>query len=103
MPLSSYCSYDSAPTHIYPLSLHDALPIFSFLPMTFARRRIVSPILIGPLNFHRSPKNASVAYAWVEVRDRSRSDRKSTRLNSSHPSNSYAVFGLKQQPARTSP
>src|SRR3989475_82693 len=37
----------------------------SFLPMTFARRRIVSPILIGPLNFHRSPTNASVAYAWV--------------------------------------
>src|SRR5438445_697886 len=37
----------------------------SFLPMTFARRRMVSPILTGPLNFHRSPTNASVAYGAV--------------------------------------
>src|SRR5439155_1073068 len=37
----------------------------SFLPMTLARRRIVSPILIGPLNFQRRPTNASVAYACV--------------------------------------
>src|SRR4029077_21234924 len=41
----------------------------SRLASTRARRRTVSPILIGPLNFHRKPTNASVAYALV-ARDR---------------------------------
>ena len=33
----------------------------SFFAVTFARSRIVSPILIGPLNFQRSPTKARVA------------------------------------------
>src|SRR6266581_8282486 len=36
------------------------------------------------------------ARAWAQ-RDRRRQDRKSTRLNSSHPSISYAVFCLKKK------
>src|SRR6266513_3378635 len=64
---------DTATTEIYTLSLHDALPIcpFSLTPT-------------APLSRHARP---SVP----------RSDRKSTRLNSSHVSISYAVFCLKKK------
>src|SRR6266581_8023318 len=64
---------DTATTEIYTLSLHDALPI-SRGPATSARR----PRCAGP---RRDPPR----------------DRKSTRLNSSHPSISYAVFCLKKK------
>src|SRR6266481_7490280 len=68
---------DTATTEIYTLSLHDALPISrSVLPRTCASR---SPC----------PNSARVP-------DWSR-DRKSTRLNSSHSSISYAVFCLKKK------
>src|SRR6202789_4470645 len=70
---------DTPPTEIYPLSLQDALPISSrsrrasWLPRS---RRSRSPTtLMRP----RCP------------------DRKSTRLNSSHYSISYAVFCLKKR------
>src|SRR5574337_1521377 len=62
---------DTATTEIYTLSLHDALPISRAAPAT----------------------------AWGRDRarcDRGR-DRKSTRLNSSHHSISYAVFCLKKK------
>src|SRR6266571_2491830 len=65
---------DTATTEIYTLSLHDALPI--------SRARSPSPI--PP--WRRSP----AASACVR-------DRKSTRLNSSHMSISYAVFCLKKK------
>src|SRR4051794_4754844 len=43
---------------------------------------------------HRSPHAVGMlAMAWMPVRQ----DRKSTRLNSSHPSISYAVFCLKKK------
>src|SRR6266568_7699271 len=64
---------DTATTEIYTLSLHDALPI----------------LLEGAHRFaHSSPP--SLEWAW-------RRDRKSTRLNSSHSSISYAVFCLKKK------
>src|SRR5574337_1929689 len=62
---------DTATTEIYTLSLHDALPICP--PGT----KGILPPAPGPL--HRS------------------ADRKSTRLNSSHHSISYAVFCLKKK------
>src|SRR6201985_3993667 len=65
---------DTATTEIYTLSLHDALPI-SFLEHA------------GP----SIPCQSSLQY-----RRRNYSDRKSTRLNSSHMSISYAVFCLKK-------
>src|SRR5690348_17753582 len=65
---------DTATTEIYTLSLHDALPIFATDddPRPADRR-----VALGPRPGGR--------------------DRKSTRLNSSHPSISYAVFCLKKK------
>src|SRR5207253_10823551 len=67
------------PTDIYPLSLHDALPIYS------ARVRLLSTAM---LMANASGRPFTVA---------SRVDRKSTRLNSSHVATSYAVFCLKKK------
>src|SRR6266581_6716874 len=63
---------DTATTEIYTLSLHDALPICLHAK---GRGKVCPP------------------FAPVHVR----TDRKSTRLNSSHPSISYAVFCLKKK------
>src|SRR6202166_5334613 len=65
---------DTAPTEIYTLSLHDALPILVFsLMMSKLLYRIRSAVLrLPPLI----------------------TDRKSTRLNSSHHFISYDVFCL---------
>src|SRR3989337_3249560 len=64
----------TATTEIYPLSLHDALPI---LPGRVRRHAGDRDLLPRP-------------------RGRRSRDRKSTRLNSSHGSISYAVFCLKK-------
>src|SRR5438309_12121663 len=73
---------DPATTEIYTLSLHDALPI-SASEINQRRRDIVMVCLSKKLgvNSHR----------------KSNQDRKSTRLNSSHSSISYAVFCLKKK------
>src|SRR5438445_6830688 len=71
---------DTAPTEIYTLSLHDALPIF--LP---GRPRPH----VGPGG---EPGFESVDRVFLQLRD-----RKSTRLNSSHANISYAVFCLKKK------
>src|SRR6267143_3720164 len=68
---------DTATTKIYTLSLHDALPISSR-----RRRRTESG---------RSRSGRARRRAWPS------GDRKSTRLNSSHSSISYAVFCLKKK------
>src|SRR5437868_9003615 len=73
-------------TEIYTLSLHDALPIFYF-----SRARIPYPREAQPTCY----RHAGI-YAY-RVRD-----RKSTRLNSSHVSISYAVFCLKKKTRRDS-
>src|SRR5689334_23673551 len=73
---------DTATTEIYTLSLHDALPIF--------HPRVVAPSLGSLLLSEASV--ASVARSLNALRD-----RKSTRLNSSHSSISYAVFCLKKK------
>src|SRR4051812_49971831 len=72
---------DTATTEIYTLSLHDALPILS--------SRSIIPV-------HR---NQSVLHQWIMIPGSQ--DRKSTRLNSSHMSISYAVFCLKKKKIRT--
>src|ERR1041385_6102423 len=68
---------DTATTEIYPLSLHDALPIYMF-----ARRRCIQAVGVDLVG---------------HARER---DRKSTRLNSSHGYISYAVFCLKKKKNR---
>src|SRR5438876_4758323 len=81
---------DPPTTEIYTLSLHDALPISDDRrPAALeVRRRAHSP----PRGARRVrfPERHLAAHG-------SRQDRKSTRLNSSHPSSSYAVFCLKKK------
>src|SRR3970282_626106 len=77
---------DTPTTEIYTLSLHDALPILR-------RRR--------PLPGHPNRRWLRPQGTQVPLRD-----RKSTRLNSSHITNSYAVFCLQKtlrRPTRPSP
>src|SRR5688572_32777641 len=74
----------SAPTEIYTLSLHDALPICANRP---------SP---GP----KITEDWKIVHASDEAltsASASPRDRKSTRLNSSHSQISYAVFCLKKK------
>src|SRR3712207_7321801 len=83
---------DTATTEIYPLSLHDALPISEadlFLWVYERRRdlRVVDP----EAGFDDADPHA--AREGVGRRDR---DRKSTRLNSSHANISDAVFRWKK-------
>src|SRR2546429_1242175 len=73
---------DTATTEIYTLSLHDALPI-SRAPSI----RTASPTA-------SSLRRHSVV---MKVRIIGGTDRKSTRLNSSHGYISYAVFCLKKK------
>src|SRR5438874_11158672 len=72
-----------APTQVYTLSLHDALPIFVGCSAAAARRAALP----------RARRSRVVG------RRRGR-DRKSTRLNSSHLEISYAVFCLKKKRRR---
>src|SRR5690348_17477505 len=89
-------------TRVYTLSLHDALPIYSALRSGWARGQqhlsggaavIDAPVgrgrvlALGPHVAFRGQSQATL-------------DRKSTRLNSSHPSISYAVFCLKKKKTR---
>src|SRR5438552_13775543 len=69
----------TAPTKIYTLSLHDALPILDRLPAVVHAGQVV---VVGE---HRGGERHPVT------------DRKSTRLNSSHQIISYAVFCLKKK------
>src|SRR5690606_41570163 len=97
--------YPTATTEIYTLSLHDALPIWlgAEVPAYFD--------IVGRLSTRVDPKTKEVERvlqteksADVIAKDRTRRleamvvnpsiDRKSTRLNSSHVKNSYAVVCL---------
>src|SRR5438309_9205998 len=79
----SFIFIDSTTTEIYTLSLHDALPILILSP--------ISDTL--PMNAKR-PKPLRTSSRKNRT---ARKDRKSTRLNSSHSSISYAVFCLKKK------
>src|SRR2546430_11331216 len=79
---------DTATTEISTLSLHDALPIlYSLDPLEDPRWA----------EFVQRHPRASVFHTpgWLEALRRT--DRKSTRLNSSHSQISYAVFCLKKK------
>src|SRR5690348_17838518 len=84
---------DPATTEIYTLSLHDALPIS--LQMKFKRRLI---FLGSARAIDEHPHRILYVDESRYVVDTALiKDRKSTRLNSSHPSISYAVFCLKKK------
>src|SRR3712207_7498394 len=99
---------DPASTEIYTLSLHDALPI---------------SVLVGSVGSDFADYDAWLSRHGVDTRDvrwselkhtarfvcttdavnnQIASDRKSTRLNSSHANISYAVFCLKKKKPRYS-
>src|SRR5207249_6037977 len=73
-----FCFISTVTTIVYTLSLHDALPIYR-----------------PPLR-SRSAGRARLR-GGGRTNPRRRTDRKSTRLNSSHVSISYAVFCLKKK------
>src|SRR2546430_12896274 len=78
---------DTATPEIYPLSLHDALPIWrrrSSRPLVHLEERVEHQQHDGR---HQQPRPDR----------RPPLDRKSTRLNSSHSQISYAVFCLKKK------
>src|SRR5436190_6792761 len=82
--ISFFFFKDAAPSEIYTLSLHDALPIWNTMPSQVpALSWSLGPVppLITPKPTARHPST----------------DRKSTRLNSSHTVISYAVFCLKKK------
>src|SRR3712207_8582161 len=79
---------DTATTEIYTLSLHDALPISTMTPVA------PSSTVRKPITVARMPAFGSLAFARADC---TTSDRKSTRLNSSHANISYAVFCLKKK------
>src|SRR3712207_8616423 len=94
------CSFfffnDTATTEIYTLSLHDALPIFT-------GPHYVDPVPSDP--FDGDGDNMledhqrwlmQVGVLREAAAEPVPSDRKSTRLNSSHANISYAVFCLKK-------
>src|SRR5690348_18099735 len=87
---------DTATTEIYTLSLHDALPICGV-----RGGRLRGPRR-GRAAAHGVPDGGEVAWRG-DLHRRGHlpahpmEDRKSTRLNSSHPSISYAVFCLKKK------
>src|SRR5258708_1775615 len=88
-PIYSFFFFnDTATTEIYTLSLHDALPIYS--PGTDAT--VFAPLT--PIE-NRGLRNRRDRITSLN-RGRG-SDRKSTRLNSSHQIISYAVFCLKKK------
>src|SRR2546427_9472896 len=85
---------DTATTEIYPLSLHDALPISTIA-------RAISPSKSARSSGCTWCRNASYRLGNTPdeppVRGVPAPDRKSTRLNSSHSQISYAVFCLKKK------
>src|SRR3712207_8446865 len=89
---------DTATTEIYTLSLHDALPIFGYVvprPEAVAQRPLSARDL---REFLRSKlPSYMVPTIFVGLPALPRTDRKSTRLNSSHANISYAVFCLKKK------
>src|SRR5207302_8935001 len=83
--LSFFLFNDTAPTAIYTLSLHDALPICRVRCRKFQATVVFDRLRKSDLLLH------SCGF------DTSTTDRKSTRLNSSHVKISYAVFCLKKK------
>src|SRR5207248_6754831 len=95
-----------APTHSYTLSLHDALPIFLALPAiprrvecfdisTIQGSETVASMVV--CEDGRMRKSDYRKYRISPANHAGSEDRKSTRLNSSHRTISYAGFCLKKK------
>src|SRR5207245_8619523 len=97
-----------AASHPDALSLHDALPISSLNPGMTIGQSIADPLIIHEAADEKEAKRAALEIMtevglspaeqmYRKYPARGRPDRKSTRLNSSHGSISYAVFCLKKK------
>src|SRR5204862_8055872 len=87
-----------APTDIYTLSLHDALPILvNFVGIAGAAQHYPLRVSRGPAHVQPRAGQPAVLRSLKPNADTERLDRKSTRLNSSHVEISYAVFCLKKK------
>src|SRR5699024_12219702 len=106
--LSCLCCAVTAPTALATLSLHDALPIYAGaitihgLLQQYAGGDAVNLILdtMSQMAGRDLRLNRDVARGEAKTGYRNRAiakDRKSTRLNSSHVSTSYAVLCLKRK------
>src|SRR5688572_32127988 len=92
MKLNRLCLFSSETvrTEIYTLSLHDALPIF--------RRTLCNRCNVYTVFTKCREHPATSAGMMLHVLPYyCNKDRKSTRLNSSHSQNSYAVFCVKKK------
>src|SRR5690349_23660844 len=86
-------------TEIYTLSLHDALPILRMAAKVLMTRRFVrAEELSADIKASDGVRVVQMrALASPDASARICTDRKSTRLNSSHVEISYAVFCLKKK------
>src|SRR2546422_7793676 len=84
---------DTATTEIYTLSLHDALPIS---PSCMASMPLKGSMRQPKLEALQPPSTGGIVGMSFFF-----TDRKSTRLNSSHGYISYAVFCLKKKKKQT--
>src|SRR3712207_7167481 len=93
---------DTAPTEIYTLSLHDAFPIWADLGHVVGggpgqRPPARGVAYLGHAGAPPAPRHPPRARPGQRLGHVPRTDRKSTRLNSSHANISYAVFCLKKK------
>src|SRR5690606_41650786 len=106
-PFTRCSSHLAGPSPTSPRSLHDALPIYNELVLPqiimlqlgrradFPMAAALSLVLMVIVTL------AYIACArWLKME---RTDRKSTRLNSSHVKTSYAVFCLTEKPVDVGP
>src|SRR5205807_8262251 len=108
--LHSFYPLPTLPPHFYPLSLHDALPIYLgyFVVRAFQWIIEIGAFFVSrcrtDVNLYEARTGKALNLA-AELRrrgsfDSAVLDRKSTRLNSSHLVISYAVSCLKKQQQR---
>src|SRR5690554_7067676 len=93
-----FCFNDTATPEIYTLSLHDALPIYEQVNPSvvhaIAKREPLRAVFRDS-GFASDDTRINAEQVFREVSPAT--DRKSTRLNSSHVRISYAVFCLKKK------
>src|SRR5438034_8109898 len=92
---------DTTTTEIYTLSLHDALPISPGLRKSGSTASSTGPGSRQGRSRRCSPwavsRSKTLSTSPFRATPKPISDRKSTRLNSSHTVISYAVFCLKKK------
>src|SRR5690606_42153367 len=99
LAILAFSFHAPAPTEIYTLSLHDALPIFLNIqdfPFLIETRNTIALRIL-----HIITKDDRLSFRFHLLFRFEKQDRKSTRLNSSHVKISYAVFCLKKKKIKT--